>query len=112
MRVHRGELPAALLCDAVLVDAPCSELGTLRRGPDARFRSSRAEAEALPARQRALLELAALHVRPGGRIVYATCTLRRAENEAVIALAHTIHRILARGNRELASVLPGGADRV
>jgi 16S rRNA (cytosine967-C5)-methyltransferase len=83
--VHRAPPPPDLLCDAVLVDAPCSELGALRRGPDVRFRLSQPETEALPARQIDVLSAAAQHVRPGGRLVYATCTLRREENEDVVS---------------------------
>ena len=85
LRIHRGTLPADLRADAVLIDAPCSELGSLRRGPDARFRVSKRDADALPALQLRLLEQAARHLRHGGRLVYATCTLRREENEAVVA---------------------------
>jgi 16S rRNA (cytosine967-C5)-methyltransferase len=55
----------------------------LRRGPDLRWRLDPSTFEALPALQRSLLDDAAARVRPGGRLVYATCTWRRAENEAV-----------------------------
>ncbi len=75
--------PFAGDADLVLVDAPCTSLGTLRRGPDARWRLDEEEWESLPARQLRILERALECVRPGGRLVYATCTLRRAENEAV-----------------------------
>ncbi len=81
--VHGGEAPAGLLADRVLVDAPCSGLGALRRGPDLRFRLDPATFGPLPALQLGILERAAGHVRPGGRLVYATCTLRREENEEV-----------------------------
>lgn len=70
--------------DAVLVDAPCSSLGTLRRSPDRRWRDTEVQADAWPAVQRALLRRAVALCRPGGRVVYATCTLRRAENEDVV----------------------------
>jgi 16S rRNA (cytosine967-C5)-methyltransferase len=73
--------PPSLQADAVLVDAPCSELGTLRRGPDLRFRIDPRSLPQLPALQRDILERAHRHVRSGGRLVYATCTLRREENE-------------------------------
>ncbi len=76
-------LAPGLLVDRVLVDAPCSELGTLRRGPDARWRIDRTSLCTLPALQSEILARAATHVRPGGRLVYATCTIRRAENEEV-----------------------------
>ncbi len=81
--VHGEEPPAGLLADRVLVDAPCSELGALRRGPDLRFRIEPASFAALPRLQLGILERAAFHVRPGGRLVYATCTLRREEDEEV-----------------------------
>ena len=75
--------PEGLLVDRALVDAPCSELGPLRRGPDLRWRLDPAGFAALPALQAALLGSAAACVRPGGRLVYATCTFRREENEGV-----------------------------
>jgi 16S rRNA (cytosine967-C5)-methyltransferase len=83
LRLHGAGPPPDLAVDAALVDAPCSELGALRRGPDARFRLDPATFGPLPALQLALLAQAARHVRPGGRLVYATCTLRREEDEAV-----------------------------
>ncbi|HET7823966.1 MAG TPA: RsmB/NOP family class I SAM-dependent RNA methyltransferase, partial [Anaeromyxobacter sp.] len=81
--VHGAEPPAALAADRVLVDAPCSELGALRRGPDVRWRLDPARFAGLPALQLAILSRAARHVRPGGVLGYATCTFRRAENEEV-----------------------------
>jgi 16S rRNA (cytosine967-C5)-methyltransferase len=69
--------------DRVLVDAPCSGLGTLRRNPDLKWRQSPAAVEELKDRQRAILASAARLLKPGGRLVYATCSLLRAENEAV-----------------------------
>ena len=92
LQLHHGVLPDALRCDAVLIDAPCSELGSLRRGPDLRFRLSPDQACAFPPLQLRLLEQAARHLRPGGRLVYATCTLRREENEEVVAAFLTAHR--------------------
>lgn len=70
--------------DAVLVDAPCSGLGVLGRNPDAKWRRTAEDAAALPAVQSALLRNLAGAVRPGGVLVYATCTTLRAENEAVV----------------------------
>jgi 16S rRNA (cytosine967-C5)-methyltransferase len=66
----------------VLVDAPCSGTGTLRRNPDIKWRPL--DLDALTAGQRAILEAAAALVRPGGRLVYATCSLLREENEDVV----------------------------
>jgi 16S rRNA (cytosine967-C5)-methyltransferase len=71
--------------DRVLVDAPCSGLGTLHRHADARWRQSPDSIAALADLQGALLAEAARCLRPGGTLVYATCTLHPAENEAVVA---------------------------
>jgi 16S rRNA (cytosine967-C5)-methyltransferase len=68
--------------DRVLVDAPCSGLGTLRRNPDLKWRQSPQALAELQAKQAAILEAAARLLRPGGRLVYATCSLLRSENEA------------------------------
>jgi 16S rRNA (cytosine967-C5)-methyltransferase len=71
--------------DRVLVDAPCSGLGTLRRNPDLKWRQSPETVQALQAQQLSILRSAARLLRPGGRLVYATCSLLRAENEEVAA---------------------------
>lgn len=71
--------------DRVLVDAPCSGLGTLRRNPDLKWRQSPKSLEELGAKQRDILASAARLLKPGGRLVYATCSLLRSENEAVAA---------------------------
>jgi 16S rRNA (cytosine967-C5)-methyltransferase len=71
--------------DRVLVDPPCSGLGTLRGRPDLRWRASPEAAEELAALQREILLAAARAVRPGGTIAYSTCTLNPAENEDVVA---------------------------
>ncbi len=70
--------------DGVLVDAPCSGLGTVRRNPWLKSPRDPAADRARPALQLAILQRAAGMLRPGGRLVYSTCTLRRAENEAVV----------------------------
>jgi 16S rRNA (cytosine967-C5)-methyltransferase len=70
--------------DRVLVDAPCSGLGTLRRNPDMKWRQSPDWLEELKAKQRSILESAAQLVKPGGRLVYATCSLLREENEDIV----------------------------
>jgi 16S rRNA (cytosine967-C5)-methyltransferase len=69
--------------DRVLVDAPCSGLGTLRRNPDLKWRQSPKAIEELNAKQRDILAGAARLLKPGGRLVYATCSLLRSENEAI-----------------------------
>jgi 16S rRNA (cytosine967-C5)-methyltransferase len=74
--------------DRVLVDSPCSGLGTLRRNPDLKWRQSPESVAELVVKQAAILASAARLLKPGGRLVYATCSLLEAENEA-IALAFT-----------------------
>ena len=69
--------------DRVLVDAPCSGLGTLRRNPDLKWRQSPQALAELQVKQKAILASAARLLKPGGRLVYATCSLLAAENEAV-----------------------------
>ncbi|PMS10061.1 RsmB/NOP family class I SAM-dependent RNA methyltransferase [Trinickia caryophylli] len=70
--------------DRVLVDAPCSGLGTLRRNPDLKWRQSPAAVEELAPKQASILESAARLVKPGGRLVYATCSMLGAENDAIV----------------------------
>ncbi|HEV8690013.1 MAG TPA: RsmB/NOP family class I SAM-dependent RNA methyltransferase, partial [Ideonella sp.] len=69
--------------DRVLVDAPCSGLGTLRRNPDLKWRQSPKALDELCTKQQAILASAARLVKPGGRLVYATCSLLRCENEQI-----------------------------
>ncbi|MFL5364605.1 MAG: RsmB/NOP family class I SAM-dependent RNA methyltransferase [Myxococcales bacterium] len=104
--------PPDLRADVVLVDAPCSGLGILRRGPDARFRIGDLEERALPATgegrrpehtiahlprlQREILDAVLPLARPGGRIVYATCTIRSEENEEVALAFERDHPELVR----------------
>jgi 16S rRNA (cytosine967-C5)-methyltransferase len=71
--------------DRVLVDAPCSGLGTLRRNPDLKWRQSPQAVAELVLKQRAILASAARLLKPGGRLVYATCSLLADENEQVAA---------------------------
>ena len=68
----------------MLVDAPCSGLGTLRAHPEIRWRRVPEDLDRLAALQAAILDRAASRVRPGGVLVYTTCTLSRVENEAVV----------------------------
>jgi 16S rRNA (cytosine967-C5)-methyltransferase len=70
--------------DRVLLDVPCSGLGTLHRHADARWRQSPERVQELVTLQQALLDQAITWVKPGGRLVYATCTLHPAENEQQI----------------------------
>ena len=77
--------------DRVLVDAPCSGLGTLRRNPDLKWRQDEESVAELTGKQAAILAAAAKLVRPGGRLVYATCSLLAAENEAVVDAFRAAH---------------------
>ncbi len=78
--------------DVVLVDAPCSGLGALRRNPDARWRLDEQEVDSFPPRQGEILERYSALVKPGGRLVYATCSINRRENEDVRAAFLAAHR--------------------
>lgn len=77
--------------DRVLVDAPCSGVGTLRRHPDVVWRQSPRAVAEFAGRQKAILDAAARLVRPGGRLLYATCSLLPEENAAV-AMEFSAHR--------------------
>jgi len=70
--------------DRVLVDAPCSGFGTLRRNPDLKWRHGPDAVEELAQKQLNILRAAARLVKPGGRLVYATCSVLQAENEEVV----------------------------
>lgn len=82
--------------DRVIVDAPCSGLGTLRRNPDLKWRQSPQALAELTAKQAAILESAARLLKAGGRIVYATCSLLQAENEAIAEAFTAAHPGLRR----------------
>lgn len=69
--------------DAVLIDAPCSGTGAWRRNPDARWRTSEEDAAKYSAIQRTILDRYSATVKPGGLLVYATCSLLRDENDDV-----------------------------
>lgn len=71
--------------DRVLLDAPCSGLGVIRRNPEAKWRLTPAELTRCAARQRLLIDAAAALIKPGGVLVYATCSTAVEEDEAVIA---------------------------
>jgi 16S rRNA (cytosine967-C5)-methyltransferase len=71
--------------DRILVDAPCSGTGTLRRNPEIRWRISEADIRALAAQQKLFLAHAARVLKPGGQLVYSTCSVEPDENEQVVA---------------------------
>jgi len=78
--------------DRVLVDAPCSGLGTLRRNPDLKWRQSPETVAAMATTQAAILASAARMLKPGGRLVYATCSLLTQENEAIAQAFSAEHK--------------------
>jgi 16S rRNA (cytosine967-C5)-methyltransferase len=79
-----GPLPFGSTFDRVIVDAPCSGLGTIRRDPDIRWRRAEHDLTRLADQQIELLARAAAAVRPGGRLVYATCSSEPEENDRVV----------------------------
>jgi 16S rRNA (cytosine967-C5)-methyltransferase len=93
--------------DAILLDVPCSATGVIRRHPDIKLLRSPSDIGTLAQRQRQLLETAWTLLRPGGRLLYATCSLLDEENEAVVApwLARTP------GARREVLDFPGGMER-
>ncbi|WP_416401816.1 RsmB/NOP family class I SAM-dependent RNA methyltransferase [Alicycliphilus denitrificans] len=106
--------------DRVLVDAPCSGLGTLRRNPDLKWRQGLQAVQELTAKQTAILESAARLVKSGGRLVYATCSMLPEENEAIaeaFGAAHPDFAPLAAGEllaqlkvEQAAGLCSGGDD--
>ena len=78
-------------CDLVFVDAPCTGTGTWRRNPDAKWRVRPGALDVRIAEQDAVLAQAAAYVKPGGRLVYATCSLLAEENEARITAFRAAH---------------------
>jgi len=77
--------------DRVLVDAPCTGLGTLRRNPDLKTRQNVEGLAELNTKQRAILDAAASLVKPGGRLVYGTCSLLAEENEDIVTAFLAAH---------------------
>jgi len=77
--------------DRVLVDAPCTGFGTLRRNPDLKWRQPASAVPELAAKQTSILAAAATLVKPGGRLVYATCSVLPEENEAIVAAFLAAH---------------------
>jgi 16S rRNA (cytosine967-C5)-methyltransferase len=78
-------LPFAVKFDRILVDAPCSGTGTLSRNPEIKWRTQPQDIARFPPMQRTMLHHALAHLKPGGLLVYSTCSLEREENEAVTA---------------------------
>jgi 16S rRNA (cytosine967-C5)-methyltransferase len=89
IRVQQADLEAGLPFadefDIVFVDAPCSGLGTLRRDPEIRWRRQESDLAPLSRAQSAMIRNAAKVVRPGGRLIYSTCSSEPEENDAVVS---------------------------
>lgn len=83
--------PALGGCDVILIDAPCSGVGSFAREPDLKWKTTEASVAKVVATQRTLLEKAVQGARPGARIVYATCSLLREENESQIDWLREAH---------------------
>ena len=87
--VFRDNAPAGLPQDVrfgtILVDAPCSGLGTLARRPEIRLRRTEEDVVRLLRTQREILDAVAKRLRPGGLLIYMTCTLNPAENQGQVA---------------------------
>ena len=105
----REPLPFGERFDCVFVDVPCSGLGTIRRDPEIRWRRTETDLDRLARVQLAMLDRAAGGVRPGGRLIYATCSSEPEENERVVEqflAAHGEFRLLRAGSGP-DEVLPG-----
>jgi 16S rRNA (cytosine967-C5)-methyltransferase len=106
-------------CDRVLVDAPCSGLGTLRRNPDLKWRQTPQSVAELTVKQAAILAAAAKLLKPGGRLVYATCSLLPEENALIVDAFLAAHpefarraadEVLAAQGIRIDPIGPGGDD--
>ncbi len=84
MDAAKADLAFIKTADAVLIDAPCSGFGTLRRHPDIRWNKTLEQVRGLSEIQYNLLKNAAPHIKPGGILVYSTCSIEPLENEEVI----------------------------
>ncbi|MBA3671839.1 MAG: 16S rRNA (cytosine(967)-C(5))-methyltransferase RsmB [Gemmatimonadaceae bacterium] len=89
--VGDATMPAIREVDVVTIDVPCTGTGTFRRHPDARWRLKASDLAVLPALQRAILRGAATVVKPGGLLVYSTCSLEPEENDEQIAYFLAAH---------------------
>jgi 16S rRNA (cytosine967-C5)-methyltransferase len=101
--------------DRVLVDAPCTGLGTLRRNPDLKSRQTEAGLAELNAKQRVILAAAAALVKPGGRLVYGTCSLLAEENEDIVReflASHADFHLVPAGDvlKRLGIAVPGTGE--
>ena len=92
--------------DRVLVDAPCTGFGTLRRNPDLKWRQTPQDVAELAAKQARILDAASTLVKPGGRLVYATCSVLPEENDAIVDAFLAAHPTFARARRAPSSRAP------
>jgi 16S rRNA (cytosine967-C5)-methyltransferase len=105
------ELPFNVKFDRILVDAPCSGTGTLARNPEIKWRLRESDLARFAGLQRGILQHALPLLKPGGRLVYSTCSLEQEENEGVVAglpIASTHLRLPGRdpGDGFFAAVIP------
>jgi len=89
--------------DRALVDAPCTGFGTLRRNPDLKWRQTPEDLAELTAKQDAIIDAASALLKPGGRLVYATCSVLPEENDAIVDAFLASHRAFA--ERDAAAIL-------
>jgi 16S rRNA (cytosine967-C5)-methyltransferase len=108
----RQPLPFRAEFDAVLVDAPCSGLGTIRRDPDIRWRRHEADLSSLARDELTMLTEASRVVAPGGRLIYATCSSEPEENEGVVADFLRANPDFARADPRPAASLVSRVDAV
>ena len=94
------ELDGCRMFDRVLIDAPCTNTGVLRRRPDARWRFGKRRMVALVDTQRRLLDACATRVKPGGRLVYSTCSLEPDEGPRQVATWLKAHPEFALANEK------------
>jgi 16S rRNA (cytosine967-C5)-methyltransferase len=109
--MQRGA-PFGAVFDLVLVDVPCSGLGTLRRDPEIRWRRLETDLATLAASELHILREAARTVKPGGRLVYSTCSSEPEENEHVVAAFLDRSPGFSMGDPRAAGILPGGVRAV
>ena len=100
----------AARCDLVLVDAPCSGTGTWRRNPDAKWRMRPSALAERTRRQDEVLASAAVYVKPGGRLVYVTCSVLVDENEARVAAFLAGHEAFVATNPAEVAAAAGHPD--
>lgn len=96
--------------DKVLVDAPCSGLGVIRRKPEIKYKEYSKEMKLLPDKQLAILSSSSSYVKPGGTLVYSTCTINPEENEKVVDIFLRKHKDFEKVERTLLLPNVNGTD--